>query len=120
MADPLLESLRSDVGAGTDETATLTTCLAKSRALVDAYIMGGIGVFDDTETGTTIPDAILEGAYLEVAADLFNRRQAPNGILSQQYDAGMGTVASPIRINRDPLTPAYSLLAPWVLPVSIA
>lgn len=59
----------------------------------------------------TIPGPVADRAILEVAADLYHRRATRNGI------AGFDDTeisAAPVRINRDPLTPARPILAPWI------
>lgn len=59
----------------------------------------------------TIPEPVADRAILEVAADLYHRRATRNGI------AGFDDTeisAAPVRINRDPLTPARPILAPWI------
>lgn len=58
-----------------------------------------------------IPGPVADRAVLEVAADLYHRRATRNGI------AGFDDTeisAAPVRINRDPLTPARPILAPWI------
>ncbi|MDY5127461.1 MULTISPECIES: hypothetical protein [unclassified Actinotignum] len=55
-----------------------------------------------------IPPAILELAALEVARELHTRLSAPGGIYSP---FGEG---APVRLARDPLTPAYPIIAPYM------
>lgn len=63
-----------------------------------------------------IPSRILDRAVLEVAAELYHRKNAPNGIKSYA-DAFDG--ASAIRVARDALVAARPLLAPHMpLPVA--
>lgn len=94
----------------------LANCLAEATELVEKYITR---VYWDAITqaylhdAAYVPDVILDRAFLEVAADLFNRRNAPNGIQNAQF-ALEG--ATPMRINRDPMAPAYPLLRRYVLP----
>ena len=64
----------------------------------------------------TVPATVLDRATREVCSDLFARRNAPNGIVNAQFASGDGPGASAVRINRDPLTPAYPLLSRWVVP----
>lgn len=64
----------------------------------------------------SIPANILDRAYLEVGADLFNRRSAPNGVVNQQFATADGIGTTGIRISRDPMAAAYKLLGRWVLP----
>lgn len=63
-----------------------------------------------------IPPYILDRAVLEVAAELYHRKNAPNGIKSYA-DAFDG--ASAIRVARDALVAARPLLTPYMpLPVA--
>lgn len=63
-----------------------------------------------------IPSHILDRAVLEVAAELYHRKNAPNGIKSYA-DAFDG--ASAIRVARDALIAARPLLTPY-MPLPIA
>lgn len=63
-----------------------------------------------------IPPHILDRAVLEVAAELYHRKNAPNGIKSYA-DAFDG--ASAIRVARDALVAARPLLTPY-MPLPIA
>lgn len=63
-----------------------------------------------------IPPYILDRAVLEVAAELYHRKNAPNGIKSY-VDAFDG--ASAIRVARDALVAARPLLTPY-MPLPIA
>ena len=84
------------VGAdSTDESAAMK-CLDEAIALVDAFV--GVNV---------IPDTILDLATKVVAADLFDRSKAKNGIAQfASFDGAPTTV----RIARDPMAPAYPIL----------
>lgn len=69
------------------------------------------------QVGTaTVPAEILERAQIEVAAELYHRRSAPNGI-KNFADGFDGTAA--IRVARDALVAARPLLAPY-LPLAIS
>lgn len=57
---------------------------------------------------TKVPRLVLELAVLEVARELYTRRDAPDGVLSPFGDA------APIRLARDPLKAAYPILAPYL------
>lgn len=62
-----------------------------------------------------VPAEILDRAVLLVAVEQINQDKAPNGVLNQFFDAGVGDAsATPVRIGRDPMKPAYPILAPWV------
>ena len=73
-----------------DETFA-AACWAQAVALI-AVEVGAV----------TIPDEIAGRATLEVAAELFHRRQAPNGITQFADPNGGGA----IRVARDPMVAA--------------
>lgn len=95
------EEVRVFVGAETGEhTALIADSLSEALTLVAKYV------------GTApVAEALRDRAVLEVAADLFHRRNAPNGI-TNQFDIADG---QPLRISRDPMAPAYKILriSPW-------
>ena len=95
-----VDELHAYTNAATGDTDFLTSCVDQATALVTRFI-GSV---------TTVPDAIADRAALEVASELFYRRQAPSGI--SQFATVEG--ASPIRIARDPMVAAYPILTPWV------
>lgn len=108
--------LATYVGAGQDEYADLLAdCLLEAVALVEKYLTTGT---DDAGQPilASVPEAIQDRAVKEVAADLFNRRNAPNGIVQQQFATTDGYGTTAMRINRDPMAPAYPILRRWVLP----
>lgn len=89
-----------------ESDSLVEACLVEATLLVDKYV-GEV----------TVPEALLDRAYIVTAADLYYRRQAPNGVVNQQFisaDGSFGT--SPVRIARDPMAQAYGLLRRWVLP----
>ncbi|MDU5025364.1 MAG: hypothetical protein E6261_04610 [Cutibacterium avidum] len=59
-----------------------------------------------------VPASILSQAEVIVAAELWRRRDAPGGVVNAWGDA-----ATPVRLARDPITPALPLLRPWMAPV---
>ena len=63
-----------------------------------------------------VPADILERATIEVAAELYHRRSAPNGI-KNFADGFDGTAA--IRVARDAMVAARPILAPY-LPLAIS
>lgn len=80
----------------------LGACVTEATALVEKLAGDRL---------STIPVPVADRAILEVSADLYHRRATRNGI------AGFDDTeisASPVRINRDPLTPARPILAPWI------
>lgn len=78
------------------------SCVAEAAALVENYTRGG-----------NPPQHILDRAAMEVAAELWHRRNAPNGI--KQFADGFDGAAA-IRVARDPMVAARPLLSPY-LPV---
>lgn len=106
------ERLRDEVGAGPSNDAVIDECLAVAHELLLQHV---------GDEGLEVPASVFDRAWLVAAVDLFNQSQAPNGVLSQQFDTGDGsTTAVPIRVSRDPLAGAYPLLRSYVSPVSFA
>lgn len=83
----------------------LGSCLATAQTLVNQYV----GVAE-------VPNDVLDLAYIIVAVDLFSRREAPNGVMNQQFITADGVPSTPVRIARNPLAGVTALLRPWVLP----
>ena len=99
------------LGVGAADAAEVATALTLAQTIVDKHVA------DKTATWTVTvppPAAVLDEAVLRVAVDLFNRAQAPNGVLmNATLDTGSGTSA-PLRLARDPLWSARAVLAPWL------
>lgn len=93
-----VEQARQYVGASSSDDTFIESCLAEAGALVARF-----------SGSATIPAAVNDRAVLEVASELFHRRQAPNGIAQFATIDG----ASPIRVARDPMIAAYPLLVPY-------
>lgn len=87
--------LATYVGATEADEAFTEQCWDEAYALVSAFV-------GDAE----IPQEVGDRAVLETASELFHRRNAPNGIA--QFAAFDG---SAVRVARDPMTPAYPILA---------
>ncbi len=131
------------VGAGSSDETQLSACLVEAVALLVGYLRHLRQTADGAVTGEVtaswdpdgstvtwtdtrqlgaldpagpVPVELLDRATLEVASRLFTMRQAPGGIVNQQYAAGDGTGVGPVRIARDPLQPIYPLLARWAVP----
>lgn len=99
-AADLLAYVASDGPAPSQsEEAYAGACWAQAAELVTRHV----GIAE-------VPAAILDRATLEVGAELFHRRSAPNGI-SQFASPDTGAA---IRVARDPMVAAYPLLAPFV------
>lgn len=87
--------------------------------LVNKYIGGPD---DGTEPiPLPVPAFIHHKAVLLVTVEQINQAKAPNGVLNQTFDVGVGDIAStPARIGRDPLKPAYPILDRWTIPMGFA
>lgn len=101
----LANRLKQYVSAGAGSTpgsddAFIEACIAQAAALVDNHC--GTSV-------TLVPTEVLHGAYIEVGAELFHRKQTRVGI--SQFAAQDGT---PIRTRRDPLDGVRPMLAPFL------
>lgn len=100
-----VERLAHYVG-GVPPTDYLEACAAEATALVDRHL----GAARDQ-----VPTTVRDRAVLEVAAELYHRKSAPNGI--KNYTDMDGTAA--VRVARDALVAARPLLAPY-LPLAVA
>lgn len=87
------------VGAKEAQLDFVTECWDEAVILVTKYVEGPVEV----------PQEILDRAFEEVGAELFNRKSAKNGIA--QFSAVDG---QPVRIARDPMVAAYPLLDRFV------
>lgn len=83
----------------------LETCVAEAAEMVKHAI-----------GGARVPEEIKRIATREVAADIYHRRSARNGVAG--FDDSDITPA-PVRINRDPMIAARPILRPY-LGVAIA
>lgn len=128
------------VGAGSVDEPDLAADLATAVADLAAYlehlehtdeagtVTGITAAYDDQAAAWTwtdgrpaeavrlVPVEILDRATCQVAADLYDRRKAPNGIVNTQFVGGDAAGSGPARLNRDPMTAAYALLARWAVP----
>lgn len=87
---------------GGDDSTFIAQCWAEADLMVSVYVAGAF---------KEIPQEILDRATLEVGAELYNRKNAPNGI--QQFASFDGQSA--VRIARDPMQAAYAILKPYVV-----
>lgn len=93
----IADRLATYVNAGTSDDF-VAECAAEAEELIEHYI----GSAD-------VPKTVRDRAVLEVGSELYNRRNAPNGI------AQFATPdAAPIRVARDPLVGAYPILRHYV------
>ena len=90
---------------GDEKDTLLQKCLDDALSLLTVYV-----------GSAAVPVNILDRCTLMVAADLWERRNAPNGIVNQQYQEFNGVGQMPARIARNPMAGVYDLLRPWVLP----
>lgn len=88
------------VGGTDKDTAFIAECTAEATELVTQRC-----------AGSTVPEATMARAVLEVGADLFNRRKARNGITGIDSPD-----AQPMRIRADPMKAAQTILAPFLEP----
>lgn len=110
-----LPDLKLHIGeTGTDYDTVLAGHLLEAEALVTRYNVRK----DDAGAWvpTTAPTEIVDRCVLEVAADLWNRRNAPHGIATTQFTGLEGGAAAPMRIARDPMATVYKILGRWVTP----
>lgn len=94
------------VGASPADATFVDECLSQAQGLVDPYAAGCVVPDADTASFAAASDR----AVLEVASELFHRRQAPMG-MSQYAAEGV----APIRVARDPMVAAYPLLKQWAV-----
>ena len=78
---------------GSDDETRADDCLATASA----YLSTNLG-----ETWDTVPDLIQSDCVLAVAADLFNQKDARNGVMNVDSDA-----IEPFRASADPLSAAW-------------
>lgn len=112
----LVADLRAEVNTSVDDDAVLQRVLTVSEAMLAQYVADNANMDPHG-----IPPAVYDEALLAVAVDMFNRRSAPNGILTQQFDAaGDGIAVNPVRIGNDPMRAARGLLSMWCTQIVIA
>ncbi len=88
----------ADYCNATQGDSFIAECAVDAEELVDHYI-----------GEATVPPTVRDRAVLEVGSELYNRRNAPNGI------AQFATPdAAPIRVARDPMVGAYPILRHYV------
>lgn len=96
----LVERLRTNVGADpTLDDSHLDAVINEAAALIKQYC---------GDAFSSIPQVISQRAVLEVASELWAKRNAIGGIMQGYSDAG------PVRLARDPMIAAYPLLRPYL------
>ena len=99
-AEDLATKVAEYVG-GVTTSSYLDDCVSVATCAVGRYTRG-----------ETIPDPVRERAIIEVAAELYHRKSAPNGVkLYADLDG-----ATTIRVARDAMVAARPLLAPYLTP----
>lgn len=99
-------ALRERLADYVKATATdehVDSSLTEAAALVDEKLAKG-------NTHRAVPDPVRDRAVIEVAADLFYRRQTRMGV-SGFADNDL----NPMRISRDPMKACEGILAPYLL-----
>ncbi|MDQ6524324.1 hypothetical protein RB608_11965 [Nocardioides sp. LHD-245] len=108
------EQVREELNAST--VAVSDTKINAELVVAEKQVNKYLGGPDDgaVPDPLPVPTEIYDKAVLLVTTEAINQSLAPNGVLNQVYDVGMGEVTStPVRIGRDPLKPAYPVLGPW-------
>ncbi|PZE84160.1 hypothetical protein [Curtobacterium sp. MCBD17_032] len=109
--------------AGTDDAEREHVTLAEYVGLARTDELGGKLCDDSEEEATalvderigvtayaTVPPAVRRRAILEVGADLYWRKASRNGVVGFE-----GADVAPIRLARDPMNTATSILSPWIV-----
>lgn len=79
---------------------------ARSQLICDAWDL--LGGYLDPATLDRVPATVQQLATVTVARELWQRSTSPGGVLAAFGDG------NPVRLARDPLTPAYPLLARFI------
>jgi hypothetical protein len=91
--------LRHYVGAPSSDDAFLERVLGEAEATMTAY------------AGTTpIPQTVWDGCLVQVASELYHRRNAPSGITQFVSMDGTG-----MRMSLDVMKSVYAILDRWVV-----
>lgn len=92
------EALLDYVGEGSVDHGFVQDCWEQAVALVDRFI-----------GSASVPQPVLNGAYIQTGSELYARRNAPSGITG--FSDGSD---NPIRLARDPMTSVYPILRRFV------
>lgn len=108
--EQIREEMNASPAAVTDEKITRELAVATQQ--VNKYLGGPAD--GDVPDPLPVPTEVYDKAVLLVTVEAINQSLAPNGVLNQVFDSGVGDLTStPVRIGRDPLKPAYPVLDPW-------
>lgn len=83
--------------------------------LLIAALGEAVAMVDEWVGAATVPVTIRDWAVKETASDLFYRRNAPGGVVNQQFTS-LGDTGDSVRIRRDPMAGVYPVLRRYVLP----
>lgn len=100
----------SEAGLSLDEVARYAG--ASSGEVIHREASSALALVARHIGTATVPPAVVKSAVLEVASDLYARRQHHNGVIT--FDGPEGV--TPFRVNRDPMASAYPLLRPYIAP----
>lgn len=95
--------LKPGTPAATERAEYVRQCTTEATALIAAKV-----------DAAKVPPSVWARAVVEVAADLYHRQAARNGVVI--FDGGE-TGVDTVRIGADPLRPAWPLLRPYLGPV---
>lgn len=92
----------NDPGANSDELELIAKVASEHVARMIKDLPAG-----------TVPESTLQLACLDLAADLWDQRTAPNGV--RMFTDGLDG-AAPVRVRADASSRARALLAFWLAP----
>jgi hypothetical protein len=115
MSDPDFTTLKAYVNAASNvHDAFIGDCWDEAVELVGNHVGGPAMTTVQQEARaaelTRVPATVLTRAYLEVGAELYYRRDAPNGV--KEFATPDGSAS--FRVARDPMVGAYPILAPYM------
>lgn len=94
-----MADLKAFVGAGASDDSFVQSCWDTAEVLVNNFV-----------GDATLPVEVLDRAILMVGSEMYHQRNAPQGVA--QFT---GMDGAPVRVARDPMTPAYSLLSQFIV-----
>jgi len=109
--------LLARLGAEESEAEEAARVLALTEHLVLDYLTEHT---PDPLVPLAIPETVRDEAVLRGAVDLYNKTQAPNGVLMTTYDDSGDGSAVALRVSSDPLHSVRTMLAPYVAPLGFA